>query len=73
MLALLKAAVEGRINLVISGGTGAGKTTLLNALSRFIPTDERLVTIEDSAELRCSSPTSSAWRPGRRTWKGPAK
>ncbi len=51
MIALLKAAVEGRMNIMISGGTGAGKTTLLNNLSRFIPIDDRLVTIEDSAEL----------------------
>ncbi|HVS37541.1 MAG TPA: CpaF family protein [Gemmataceae bacterium] len=56
MLTLLKAAVEGRINLLISGGTGAGKTTLLNALSRFIPADERLVTVEDSAELALQQP-----------------
>ncbi len=47
----LEAAVEGRINLMISGGTGSGKTTLLNNVSRFIPAGERLVTIEDSAEL----------------------
>jgi pilus assembly protein CpaF len=52
MVTLLEAAVEGRFNLLISGGAGSGKTTLLNSLSAFIPADERLVTIEDSAELR---------------------
>jgi pilus assembly protein CpaF len=51
MLQLLRAAVEARISILISGGTGAGKTTLLNTLSRYIPSSERLVTIEDSAEL----------------------
>lgn len=51
-IALLEAAVEGRLNVLISGGTGAGKTTLLNVLSSFIPEDERIVTIEDSAELQ---------------------
>jgi len=48
----LEACVVGRLNVVISGGTGSGKTTLLNILSSFIPADERIVTIEDSAELQ---------------------
>ena len=52
MLDLLKACVKARLNILISGGTGAGKTTLLNALSSYIPEDERIVTIEDAAELR---------------------
>jgi pilus assembly protein CpaF len=52
MAEVLEAAVRGRISLIISGGTGTGKTTLLNALSRFIPDDERLITIEDAAELQ---------------------
>ena len=51
ILKLIEAAVEGRINIMISGGTGAGKTTFLNNVSRYIPGNERLVTIEDSAEL----------------------
>ncbi len=51
MVQFLEAAVEGRINLMISGGTGSGKTTMLNNVSRFIPGADRLVTIEDSAEL----------------------
>jgi pilus assembly protein CpaF len=52
MLQLLEGCVKARLNIIISGGTGAGKTTLLNALSTFIPEDERIVTIEDAAELR---------------------
>jgi pilus assembly protein CpaF len=48
----LKACVESRLNIVISGGTGSGKTTLLNILSGFIPSDERIITIENAAELQ---------------------
>jgi pilus assembly protein CpaF len=49
---VLRAAVRGRVSLIISGGTGSGKTTMLNALSSYIPPDERLITIEDAAELQ---------------------
>ena len=52
MVDMLRAAVQGRVSLIISGGTGSGKTTLLNALSSSIPDDERLITIEDAAELQ---------------------
>jgi pilus assembly protein CpaF len=52
LVSFLKACVEARINLVISGGTGCGKTTLLNVVSAFIPNSERIITIEDTAELQ---------------------
>ncbi|MCI0379310.1 MAG: CpaF family protein [Gemmataceae bacterium] len=56
MMEFLAACVRSRLNILVSGGTGSGKTTLLNALSAFIPDDERVVTIEDAAELRLQQP-----------------
>jgi pilus assembly protein CpaF len=53
---LLSAAVQSRCNILISGGTGSGKTTLLNCLSRYVPADERVITIEDAAELQLQQP-----------------
>jgi pilus assembly protein CpaF len=56
MVEFLSACIRSRVNIIISGGTGSGKTTLLNALSAYIPADERVATIEDAAELRLQQP-----------------
>ena len=56
MVCFLRVCVERRMNIIVSGGTGSGKTTLLNVLSRFIPESDRIVTIEDAAELSLSQP-----------------
>ncbi|CAM3995549.1 CpaF family protein [Vibrio neonatus] len=56
MAKLIEAAVQGELNILISGGTGSGKTTTLNIFSSFIPSDKRIVTIEDSAELQLQQP-----------------
>lgn len=56
MAEFLRACVQARLNIIVAGGTGSGKTTLLNVLSNFIPDDERIVTIEDSAELQLAKP-----------------
>ena len=52
----ISACVEGRINILVSGGTGSGKTTLLNCMSSYIPADECVATIEDAAELQLQQP-----------------
>ena len=69
MAMLLKACVHCTLNIVISGGTGSGKTTMLNALSSYIPDGERIITIEDAAELNLRRNTSSAWKASRRILK----
>jgi pilus assembly protein CpaF len=56
VIEVLEAAVEGKLNILISGGTGVGKTTLLNVLSGFIPDNERIISIEDAAELQLQQP-----------------
>ncbi len=69
---LLRACVAGRLNVLISGATGAGKTTLLNVLSSYLPTDERIVTVEDAAELqlRQEHVLSLEYRPANIEGKG---
>lgn len=56
MFTFLQASIKGKINVIISGGTGSGKTTLLNVLSSFIPENERIITLEDAAELQLQQP-----------------
>ncbi|MFM0061224.1 ATPase, T2SS/T4P/T4SS family [Paraburkholderia phytofirmans] len=72
MLEFLHTAVEQGANIIISGGTGSGKTTLLNVLSSYIPDDERIVTVEDAAELQLSQPNlvSLEARPANMEGKG---
>ena len=72
MMEFLQTAVNNRCNLIIAGGTGSGKTTLLNVLSGFIPQDERIITVEDAAELRLHQPNliSLEARPPNQEGKG---
>ena len=72
MVDFLRMAVEQRLNVVVSGGTGSGKTTLLNILSNFIPVEERVVTVEDAAELKLVQPhvVSLEARPANMEGKG---
>ncbi|MBT7376507.1 MAG: Flp pilus assembly complex ATPase component TadA [Porticoccaceae bacterium] len=72
MVAFVRMAVEQRLNIVVSGGTGSGKTTLLNILSNYIPLDERVITVEDAAELKLVQPhvISLEARPANMEGKG---
>ena len=72
MVEFLRTSVEQRLNVVVSGGTGSGKTTLLNILSNFIPVEERVVTVEDAAELKLVQPhvVSLEARPANMEGKG---
>ena len=69
MVLFLQLCVKHRKNMIVSGGTGSGKTTFLNLLSNFIPDAERIITIEDAAELKLNHPTSFHWKRGRPTSK----
>ena len=71
--AMLRDAVRDRRNIVVCGGTGSGKTTLLNALAGEIPAGDRIITVEDAAELRLPQATSSASRPARPTPRARAR
>ena len=73
MLELLQGCVKARLNILISGGTGAGKTTFLNVLSSYISNRERIVTIEDAAELQLTRSTWFDWKRARPTSKGRAR
>ena len=73
MIDFLRACVQARLNCLVSGGTGSGKTTFLNVLSSFLPERERIVTIEDAAELRLDQPHIVRWNRGHRTSKAPAR
>lgn len=72
MSEFLAMAVRGRLNMIISGGTGAGKTTMLNCVSRFVPPTERVITIEQTAELQLQQPdvVSMEWRPANVEGRG---
>ena len=73
MAEVLKAAVHGRISMIVSGGTGSGKTTMLNALSTYISPKERLITIEDAAELQLQQPHVVGSKLGHQMLKAKAK